>query len=121
MNQTQAIAKLKKIIGKGFGYRVDPKALNAEERDAASIKARALREQKVAAEEAMQARRNEVLRGDATYQSLKIEYEALRKAHEVASRGLYRKRITVGHVSSMFFSVRADGDNWDEVVAKVAA
>lgn len=121
MNQAQAIAKCTKIIGKTFGYRVDPKALNAEERDVAKEKSRALMAQRQAAEKAMQDRRAEILKGDATYQTLKAEYEALKKAHEIASSGLYHKRITVGSVSSMFFSVRADGDTWAEVVEVLTA
>lgn len=43
------------------------------------------------------------------------------KAPDAATRaGLYRHRVTVGVSQYGFFSVKAEGDNWDEVVAKVA-
>jgi len=42
MNKTQAIAKLRRVLGKNFGYREDSKALVGEEREAALAEARAV-------------------------------------------------------------------------------
>ena len=119
MNQTQAIAKLKKLIGPTFSFRVDNKAPDAEERERRHAEAVRLRAQVEAADAARLARMNAVLAADAEYQRLKAEHQAAKKAHEAAP-SWHSKRITVGRAGSMFFSVVADGDNWAEVVEQAA-
>jgi len=119
MNQTQALAKLRKVLGADMAYRTNPKALNAEQRDAARVvwqEARAIAE---AAEAARVARLNALLAGDAEYQALKAQAAATKKTADNARAGLYSYRITVGVRNAMFFSIRAEGDNWDEVVTKI--
>ncbi len=119
MNQTQAITKLRKVIGKTFGYRVDKSAPTAEERAAMRVVFDEAKRVADEAEAARVARFNEVLRSDALYQELKAKAKAASAAKEKADSGLYRRRITVGSVGSIFFTVRAEGDNWTEVVEKV--
>lgn len=118
MNQTQAIAVLKKIIGPKFGYRVDPKAPDVDERERRRAAMKEAADAVRAADAARVERLNAVLAADAEYQRLKAEHAAARKRHEQIPSP-YHKRVTVGRVSSMFFSVVADGDNWQEVVAAV--
>ena len=118
MNQTQAITKLKRLLGPKLGYRIDPKALDAEGRESARVLARELTAKKIAAEEAMNARRAELLR-DPIYQGLRREFSSLRDQQEQAQGAARHMRITVGTTGGVFFNVKAEGDNWDEVVALV--
>jgi hypothetical protein len=118
VNQTHAIAKLKKIIGPKFGYRVDKKAPDADERERRHAEAQRLRAEMQAADEARIARMTAVLAADAEYQRLKAAHQAAKREHESVP-SWHGKPITVGRVGSMFFSVVADGDNWAEVVEKV--
>lgn len=120
MNQTQALTKLRKIIGPKVSYRIDSKALPADEREAKQAKVRELRAKKQAAEEASAARRAELLR-DPVYRALRAEVNALDAEIGKHLHAAYAKRITVGVVGGMFFSVRAEGDNWAEVVAAAEA
>ena len=118
MNQAQAIAKLKKLIGPKFGYRVDPKAPDAEERERIrGLIALAADEVRIA-EAARTAKREALLAGDPEYQRLKAAHEAAKQRRE-GLPSVHHKRVTVGRVGSVFFSVVADGDNWSEVVEKV--
>lgn len=120
MNQAEAIAKLGKLLGPKFGYRVDKHAPACdEERDrqrAERIKAKRAAESAVAARK---ARCDELLAADPLYQRLKAEAVAATKAAETAGEGAYRYRITVGRTSSLFFGVEAQGDNWADVVERV--
>lgn len=117
MNQAQAVAQLRKALGSKFAYRLDPKAPTAEERE--DIRA-AWQAAKAVADEAVAARkaRHEELMADPLYRELAAKAKAAQDAADKARSGLYRHRVTVGTVSSMFFSVKAEGDNWAEVVSK---
>lgn len=117
MNQKQALEKLRKVIGPKLGYRINKNAPDAEKREeirAAWTEAKRVADAAVAARKA----RYEALLADALYQELKAKAAAAEKVAEVAKVGLYAKRITVGRIGGMFFSVVAEGDNWAEVVAK---
>lgn len=118
MNQTQALSLLKRVIGPKLGYRIDNKAPDADERERLRERFLAARDAAKAAGEAMTARRAAVLKADAEYQRLKEASIAANKARDDVP-SYHRKRITVGRSGSLFFNVEADGDNWDEVVAKV--
>ena len=119
MERAIAIKKLGKLLGKSLGYRVDPKAPNQEERDDAKAKlpnAIALRE---ALGEQMEARRLAILRADAEYQQLKAAHEGAKKlCNELFSITCHYK-ITVGISGSLFFTVRAQGDTWEQVINKL--
>jgi len=121
MNQTQALAKLKKLLGPSVGYRINAKAPTADERAELREGFPALQRAEEETKAAREARLVELLAGDARYQELKAAATAASKAAAEARGRLYRHRITVGVSGSMFFSVMAEGDNWDEVVAVVAA
>lgn len=119
MNRAQAIAKLRPILGKTMAYREDPKALVGAERVAMQQTAREKNVESKALEAARDARRALVLKADAEYQDLRTRAEAARKAFEQASYYAHHDRISVGVNGSMFFSVRASGENWADVVEKL--
>src|SRR5262245_6736954 len=119
MERSVAIKKLGKLIGKDLGYRVDPEAPNAEERAEAQRQHGTLFAEKQAAEKAMTDRRIALLQGDAQYQELKAAFQAARLAADKMSSRAHRYKFTVGKVNSLFFSVMAQGDSWEEVIAIV--
>lgn len=119
MDQTQALTKLRKLLGANFGYRVNAKALNAKGRADAQARAIELRAKKLEAEAALSARRDELLK-DPTYQALRDEYDAVNVELDNSLHAARTKRITVGVTSDLFFTIKAEGDNWDEVVGLVA-
>jgi hypothetical protein len=104
------LSKLKKLLGANFRYRLDPKAATQEERDEAREKAR-------------DDYRNALLQGDQKHQEL---VAAAKDAKERAGRLIARSRsykITAGTVDQAgsfgFFSVRAEGDTWAQIVEKL--
>lgn len=119
MERIVAIKKLGKMLGKGFGYRVDPKGLRADERAAAAEEAKSLSAEYSAASEAEVARRLAILDADAEYQRLKAETRRLKKAKDQAWAKSYHFKFTAGISNGMFFHVRAQGDSWEEVIAKL--
>src|SRR5215831_4155859 len=78
MERIVAIKKLGKMLGKGFGYRVDPKAPTADERAEARERAKTLNEEFNAAGKAEAARKDALLNGDAEFQRLRAEVLRLR-------------------------------------------
>jgi len=119
MERAVAIKKLGKILGKSLGYRVDPKAPDQDDRDEARAKLREESPKREALKKAMEARRAEVLNADAEYQRLKAEHAEAAKLCDRLSSIQYHYRFTVGTSNGMFFSVKAQGDNWEEIIAKL--
>ncbi len=121
MNQTQAIAKLAKLLGPRMGYRLNKDAPSKEEREAAVLQVDELRPQVEEANHLVDARMQWLLKNDPTYQQLKAKHSELRKAYVNARGRSHHYRITVGTDDRLFFSVLAEGDNWQEVVEIVEA
>lgn len=119
MNQKQAIAKLRKIIGGKLGYRTNNGALNAEQREAQAALSRSLREKERELKEALDARRAELLK-DPVYVDLRTRWNAQKDAADAALSKSHRKPIEVGRYGELFFTVLASGDNWDEVVTQLS-
>ena len=119
MERAVAIKKLSKYFGKSFGYRIDPKAPDQEERDAALVELRQAIPRRGAISRAMEDRREKVLHADAEYQRLKLEYAEAEKACSALSSITRHYRITVGTSNSMFFHVKAQGDTWEQVIGKL--
>jgi hypothetical protein len=119
MERAVAIKKLGKILGKSLGYRVDPKAPDQDDRDEARAKLREATPKREALRGAIEARCKALLQADAEYQRLKAEFAEVKKTCDelVSITGHYR--FTVGVSNSMFFTVRAQGDSWEEVIAKL--
>lgn len=121
MERVIAIKKLGKMLGKSFGYRIDPRAPTPEDRAEATAEAKTLSAEYKMADEAVEARLNAILTADAEYQRLKAERKRLRDAKDKAWSKSRHFKITVGTTSSMFFHVRAEGDSWEDVIDKVDA
>ena len=121
MERAVAIKKLGKILGKSLGYRVDPKAPDQFERDEARAKLQVALRLRDAATKASKARFEAVLAADTEYQRLKAELLEAEKACEELSSIMRHYRFTVGTSGDMFFTIRAQGDSWEEVIAKLTA
>lgn len=119
MERTVAIKKLGKILGKSLGYRVDPKAPNQDDRDEARAKLPAATAKRKALSEQMEARRIAILQADAEYQQLKSAHAEAKKYCDELFSITCHYRFTVGTSNSLFFTVRAQGDSWEEVIAKL--
>jgi flagellar biosynthesis chaperone FliJ len=119
MNREVAIKKLGKMLGKAFGYRVDPKAPTADEREEAKQQLPALTAARQQAEEAMNARKRAVLAADEQYQQLVTDYRAARERASKMHAMTHHFRITVGTSNDLFFSVMAQGDSWEDVIEQL--
>ncbi len=119
MERNTAIKKLEKLLGKKLGWRINPKAPEPDERQAAREALGPAIAERNDLRERKRARCDEILAGDAEYQSLVA-------AHKVASENVERLsavtrhfRITVGTSEGIFFMVKAEGDSWEEVIGKL--
>lgn len=120
MNNAQAFAKLRKLLGPKACYRTSDSAPDADERVELQAKIDPLREARAAAEAAMKARRAELL-SDPEYRRLCDEYARVRKEHEETCSRARWYRFTVGRSNNIFFEVTAEGDSWTDVFAKLEA
>lgn len=123
MEKSVAVRKLHKILGKGFGYRVDPKALKREDREKAKEELKAALVERNKARDELDARREEILASDQEYQKrLSARMAAQRRVDEIGAKSRSWP-ITVGvtmDIAGMgMFLVKAEGDNWQEVLDKV--
>jgi hypothetical protein len=118
MNEKQAIAKLRKVIGQGIAWQYSRGALNAAGRDSEREKARALRTEEHALKEQLDALRAKLL-ADPEYVALRKRWSDTKDSADRASSLSYSKPIKVGRNGAMFFTVLADGDTWDEIVTKL--
>ena len=121
MIRAAAIKKLSKLLGKSLAYRVDPAAPTGDERREARA-AYVAAEQKAAMLLAQkEARMKALLDADLEYQQIKAFHELAKKERDsIASRG-HHYRFTVGTTDGLFFHVKAQGDSWEDVIAKVEA
>lgn len=119
MERSVAIKKLGQLLGKSLGYRVDPKAPNQDDRDEARAKLPDSTAKRKALSEQMEARRTEILRADAEYQQLKAAHAEAKKCSDELFGITCHYRFTVGTSNSMFFTVRAQGDSWEQVIDKL--
>jgi len=120
MNQAQALARLRKLLGPKLGYRINPKAPDADGRQLRRAALQAAAAERDLALAARTARREALLAGDADYQRLKAAHVAAQaRVDKAPSPNAYR--ITVGRAGSIFFEVAAEGDNWQQVVDAVSA
>jgi len=119
MERSVAIKKLGKLLGKQMAYRVDPKAPTPEERAAAREQLKAACAERDKLVEQLEARRKAILEVDAEYQSLKAARELAGKKVDKLGWIARHYKITVGTLNSLFFSVRAEGDSWEQVIAKI--
>ena len=119
MERSVAIKKLGKLLGKKFGYRIDDKSPTRDERDAAQAALTPAIEKRKTLRNAREARMKAVLEADAEYQRLKAETKAASEHVDRLSSIARCVKITVGISESMFFLVKAEGDTWEEILAKL--
>jgi len=119
MERAVAIKKLGKILGKSLGYRVDPKAPDQDERDEAREKLREETAKLEVLRGEKEARLKAILQADEEYQRLKEEFAEAQKTCEGLRSITYHYRFTAGVSNGMFFSVKAQGDSWEEIIAKL--
>lgn len=121
MERAVAIKKLSKMLGKSFGYRVDMKAPDQDSRDEARAELPAATAARKSLSERMEARRRAILEADHEYQQLAKEFGEAKKRCDALFSITCHYKITVGTSNSMFFHVRAQGDTWEEIIAKLSA
>lgn len=118
MERAVALKKLGKILGKSLGYQVDPKAPDQDERDEALAKLRDEIPKRDVLKKQLQDRLVEVLKADAEYQRLKVAYDEAKKCCDGLFSITRHYRFTVGTTNGMFFHIKAEGDSWEQVIAK---
>jgi hypothetical protein len=120
MERSVALNKLRKLLGKDFGYRIDSKACTREEREAAREQLPASNKERSDLEEKRRQRQQFLLDNDKEYQEINAaRVAAVKRSQELLGK-LHSSKITVGNsVAGLFFSVKAEGDNWEEVIAKL--
>jgi hypothetical protein len=74
-----------------------------------------------ALKERRQARIAAILAADAEYQVFKADHEAAKKLVERLGSTMRRHKITVGTSNGLFFSIKAEGDSWEDVLDKLTA
>jgi hypothetical protein len=119
MERHIAIKKLTKLLGKNLGYRVDPKAPDADDRAEARARLKEVGAERDALREQVRKRCNALLAADEEYQRLKADFEAARKTCDELSSINIGYRFTAGVSRGPFFVIKAQGDSWEEVIAKV--
>ncbi len=123
MEKSIAVKKLAKILGKGFGYRLNPNAPDEAERKTAKAKMKGAVEERRRLNEEVDALRKKILAADQEFQTKLAAYQAAKKHADELSCMAHRYRVTVGTSHNAggfgFFSVKAQGDNWEDVIEKV--
>lgn len=121
MERSVAIKKLGKLLGKKLGYRIDPKAATPEEREAARAELDPAMKERNALRDRRDARSKAILAADPEYQSIVAAHKVAVDKVEKLSWITRRRKITVGTSEGLFFLVKAEGDSWEEVIAKIEA
>lgn len=119
MERSVAIKKLGKILGKSLGYQIDLKAPDRDDRDEANAKLASTKLKRDALMKQMEARKNAILQADTEYQQLTTAYHDAYEYCKELFTITCRYRFTVGTSNGLFFEVRAQGDSWEEVIAKL--
>jgi hypothetical protein len=120
MERTVALKKIGTLLGKNFGWRINSKAPTPEEREAIKTDLPAAFAEKERLKTLRDARYKALLEGDAEYQKLKNDHTEAHKKWGSMESTQRAFKITVGNsVAGLFFSVKAEGDSWEEVIAKL--
>lgn len=119
MERATALKRLAKILGKNMGYRVDTTAPTQDERTAARAELIASLPAYDKLKEEREARLQAILAADPEYQRLKAECQAEGDRRKKLAGVTAHYRFTVGIVNSMFFSVKAQGDSWEDIFTKL--
>lgn len=119
MTPTEGQKKLRKLLGPRAAWRDTGKRTNPEDRAKSHAAWMELETKRKAAGDALNARKQQLLANDAEYQRQLAIYRESQEAQKyVGGRGY---RITVGRDMGIAFEVRAEGDNWAEVIRALEA
>jgi GNAT superfamily N-acetyltransferase len=119
MDRTTAIKALTRILGKSLGYRVDPKAPSEEQRAEAKMALMPAIEARNKLREEKEARLQAILAADPEYQRLKIATKAASEEVDRLASITRHYKMTVGTTNGLFFTIKAEGDSWEQVIAKL--
>jgi regulator of protease activity HflC (stomatin/prohibitin superfamily) len=119
MERAVAIKKVAAILGRDMGYRVDASAPSSDVREAAREALKAANAERDRLRADRDARKAALLAADAEYQALVLAADAAGENCKKLMSLLGHYKITVGISNSMFFHVRAQGDTWEQVIAKL--
>jgi hypothetical protein len=120
MERAVAVKALTKILGKSLGYRVDLKAPDTDTRAEAKAALHIAIEARNKIKQLKDERYRTILAADKQYQELSKQYKDEQEAVEKLASISRHYKFTVGTTDGMFFSVRAEGDSWEEVIAKLS-
>jgi hypothetical protein len=107
MERNVALKRLRRMLGKNAGYRVDPTAPTGEQREKRERIARNGLAQGRGVESCASAPRGRA--------RSRCRIPAPREAADKAGATARHHKITVGVSSELFFHVKAQGDSWEEI------
>jgi hypothetical protein len=119
MERAVAVKKLAKIFGKKFRYRIDQSAPSKEEREQARAGLNVVNPELEAASKRLEARRKELQDADPQYQELLAAYKKTLEARDFFRGKIGHHKIEVLTDEGFFHHVRAQGDSWEEIFAKL--
>jgi hypothetical protein len=119
MERSAAIKKLGKLLGKSLGYRINDKAPTPEERAAAKAELTLAIAERNTLKEKRDERHRAILAADAKYQSLHATHAVASERVDKLLSITRHFKITVGISNSMCFLIKAEGDSWEDVIAKI--
>lgn len=118
MERAVALKRLHKMLGKGFAWRINPNAPSAAERESAETALPGVIELRNTFRDARDARYKELLQ-DEKYKALCEKAREMQERVEKLSGVTRHKKITVGTANGLFFVVKAEGDSWEDIFAKL--
>lgn len=119
MERSIANKKLRRLLGKSLAYRIDPNAPTREGRDGAKAELRAATAKHGSVNKQLLARRSAILGADAEYQRLTADYAETRNRVAKLNSITASYKIKVGLSDGFFFTVRAEGDSWEQVIEQL--
>jgi len=120
MTATEGMKVLRKLLGPKAGWRESKSRTSPEDRAAAQERSRLLNAEYDAVKAERDARRRELL-SDPVYQDLAKRTGDLELRRNAAQAESFRHRLTVGINEGWCFMVRAEGDNWADVIRTLEA
>lgn len=120
MTPTEGVKRIKKLLGSKAAWRDNGHASSEETRETAKAAAVAAK----AEYESLKGKRDDLMRrllDNQEYQALVQQTKDARQAWEEQQGRTHRYKIRVGTVEGGFLMVKADGDNWADVVRKLEA
>lgn len=118
MERNEALKRLRRILGKQFAYEYKPSAPTPEQRAEAKGLHDGLVASRKSISDAMEERRK-VLFQDEEYLRLKELWKAADQALSKNNAVMHTYKFTVGTQNQLFFHVKAQGDSWEEIFAKL--